>query len=309
MHSRLKVFVAFLTTASCFAGPAYAKNPATSPVMGGAFTTVNEAVDGSGHCKDGNPGVNCNHYASKFHVWMNGGPATNGLRQNGQYFFAVVAPGHQPDPNDGAPGNLSDDYDDYTKRTFTVTNGEVSAYTGPHTYDAARDLIRLWNFADTPNNGGVYHMAICYLGNGYPVKPRSCKYDAFKAPNTDTTPPVCVLSAMGVNAAGAKYIQVTVQDPGHAADGGSGIEGINIDVVMNATLTYSQNPYPVGTFSPIVITATKTDPTKSSFLKLTVTNVAGLSTTCDPEVKPTARKVATKAAALTPTTLLRRGGR
>jgi hypothetical protein len=36
--------------------------------------------------------------------------------------------------------------------------------------------------------------------------------------------------------------------------------------------------------SPVVITATKVNQAVSSFLKLTVTNVAGLSTTCDPEV-------------------------
>jgi hypothetical protein len=90
----------------------------------------------------------------------------------------VLAPGGQPDPNDGGAKNLSDDFDTYTNRTFTVTNGEVSAYGGTHTYDPP--LIRLFPYADTPNPGGVYIMAICYLGDGYPVAPRDCKYDAFK---------------------------------------------------------------------------------------------------------------------------------
>jgi hypothetical protein len=43
-------------------------------VSGAGFTTVNEAMDGSGHCENGNPGVNCNLYDGKQYVWLNGGP-------------------------------------------------------------------------------------------------------------------------------------------------------------------------------------------------------------------------------------------
>ena len=152
--------------------------PAASAVSGAGYTTVNTAVDGAGHCKNGNPGVNCNIYDGKQYVWLNGGPAGNGLGPDGQYFFAVLAPGGQPNPNDGGPKNLSDDFDAYTNRTFTVTGGEVSAYGGTH--DKTIPLIRLAPYADTPNPGGVYIMAICSLGSGYPVDPASCKYDAFK---------------------------------------------------------------------------------------------------------------------------------
>ena len=49
---------------------------ANSPVNGAAFTTVNESVDGTGHCKNGNPNTNCNIYDGKEFVWMNGGPST-----------------------------------------------------------------------------------------------------------------------------------------------------------------------------------------------------------------------------------------
>jgi hypothetical protein len=41
----------------------------------------------------------------------------------------------------------------------------------------------LFPYSDTRNPGGVYIMAICYLGedgSNYPVAPRDCKYDAFK---------------------------------------------------------------------------------------------------------------------------------
>jgi hypothetical protein len=173
-------------------------------VSGAAYTTFNPWVDGlfKEVCK--NSIINCNLYGAKPDVWINGGPAANGLGPDGQYFFAVLVPGGQPNPNDGGPKNLSDDYDAYTKRIFTVTDGEISYYGGTHdqdsgnTLDANRKycksprgctpdgkppLIRLYPYADTWNPGGVYILAVCYIGEDgsqYPVVPRDCKYDAFK---------------------------------------------------------------------------------------------------------------------------------
>jgi hypothetical protein len=148
----------------------------TTVVTGAAFTTVNENVDGTGHCKNGNPGINCNIYDGKQYVWLNGGPSTAYVG-DGTYFFAVLSPGGQPNPNDGGAGNLSDDFDAYTNRTFSVTGGVVS-YGGSH--DFSDNEIRLLPYADTPNPGGVYIMAICSLADGYPATPSHCKYDAFK---------------------------------------------------------------------------------------------------------------------------------
>ena len=170
----MRRLIFLLTLATLFglaATPAWA-------VSGAGYTTVNTAVDGGNHCKNGNPAVNCNIYDGKEFVWLNGGPAANGLGPDGQYFFAVLAPGGQPNPNDGGAKNLSDDFDTFANRTFTVTAGEVSAYAGTH--DATIPLIRLAPYADTTNPGGVYIMAICSLTDGYPVVPRTCKYDAFK---------------------------------------------------------------------------------------------------------------------------------
>jgi hypothetical protein len=213
----------------------------------------------------------------------------------------VLAPGGQPDPNDGGPQNLSDDFDAYTNRTFTVSNGEVRSYSGSHGFDSGAGagprppdglapMIRLHPYANTPNSGGVYILAVCSLGatgTRYPVDPDKCKYDAYKVGAVDPTPPVCVLTAIGTNGAGAKYIQVTVQDAKGSAGPGSGVESIVIDHVTNANLKYSPDNWYAGILSPVVITATKVDQTRSSFLTLTVTNVAGLSTTCDPEVPAT----------------------
>src|SRR6266516_8143604 len=147
-----------------------------TPVTGAAFTTVNETVDGTGHCLNGNPTVNCNIYDGKTFVWLNGGPSVAYVG-DGAYFFAVLAPGGQADPNDGAANNLSDDFDAYTNRTFSVSGGTVS-YSGLH--DLNSNEIRLVDYADTPNPGGVYIIAICSLADGYPANPSDCKYDAFK---------------------------------------------------------------------------------------------------------------------------------
>src|SRR6266516_3497737 len=102
-------------------------------VTGAAFTTVNENVDGTGHCLNGNPAVNCNIYNGKQYVWLNGGPSVAYVG-DGTYFFAVLVPGGQADPNDGAAKNLSDGANgDYTTRTFSVTGGTVS-YSGSHDF-------------------------------------------------------------------------------------------------------------------------------------------------------------------------------
>ena len=145
---------------------------------GAAFTTVNENADGTGHCKNGNPNVNCNIYEGKQYVWLSGGPLTAAVN-DGTYFFAVLVPGGQADPNDGADKNLSDDFDAYTNRTFTMSGGTIS-YAGTHDFDSNK--IRLMPYADTTNPGGEYILAICQIvgDNGYPVDPSTCKYDAFK---------------------------------------------------------------------------------------------------------------------------------
>src|SRR5919205_1861486 len=159
--------------------------PNAFAVSGASFTTVNESLDGTGHCQNGNPNVNCNIYDGKEFVWLNGGPATASLG-DGSYFFAVLDPGGQADPNDGSAKNLSSPNDAYTDRTFSVSGGTVS-YSGPHDFDSSSGKIRLLPYDDTSNPGGVYILAICSLADGYPVDPSSCKYDAFKIQSGNVT--------------------------------------------------------------------------------------------------------------------------
>jgi hypothetical protein len=182
---------------------------ATSPKA--AFSTTNVgwgASPGNGAClapaTSANP-VNCNAYTAKEDVWLNGGPS-QGLSTAGTYFFTVLDPGGQGDPNDLSAGNLSysDTYTaggNYTAREFTVDgSGNITGLVNPgtHAFDSGSGKIELAPFDDTANPGGVYIMAICFLGPtggtfNLPVNPSSCKYDAFRV--VGTTTPLNVFSA------------------------------------------------------------------------------------------------------------------
>ena len=153
--------------------------PANAAGTGAGFTST-DSLDGSGHCVHGNEAINCNAYDGKQYVWMNGGPVGASLA-DGTYFFVVLSPSGQQDPNDGTANNLSDDVDAYTNRTFTVSGGTIT-YGGTHDQDGNKIRLGLAPdyYADTTNPGGVYIMAICSLADPYPVQTNDCKFDAFK---------------------------------------------------------------------------------------------------------------------------------
>jgi hypothetical protein len=90
----------------------------------------------------------------------------------------------------------------------------------------------------------------------------------------ETTPPTCKLTKTGTNAAGKKFIEVTVQDTG------SGLGSVLVVTSVNSNTVVP--PFTVGTTSPVVITSTKIDQTKSAQVALNVTDVAGNAVACDP---------------------------
>jgi hypothetical protein len=183
--------VRLLTLIAAVASLPFLVQAASANVNGAAFTTDDPAV--TNPCLNGpshtTPSVDCNIYGAKEDVWINGGPSggQNHL-SDGSYFFAVLDPGGQPDPNDTGAKNLSSPNDSYGDRTFSVSGGHIDgAYVGPHLYDLTGggdanlgELIQLAPYDDTTNNGGVYILAICSLDSGYPVDPRDCKYDAIQ---------------------------------------------------------------------------------------------------------------------------------
>jgi len=224
-------------------GPAQAN----TPVTGAAFTTVNENIDGTGHCLNGNPAVNCNIYDGKQFVWLNGGPSVAYVG-DGNYFFAVLDPGGQANPNDGAAKNLSDDFDAYANRTFSVSGGTVS-YGGTH--DFSGNKIRLMPYANTSNPGGVYILAICSLADGYPVNASDCKYDAFKIQesNTPPSPGLPLTITKDANGAYNKSFTWTIQK---SAD-----KTIVKQIGGSATFTYTVSAaHDGGTVSDVKVTGT-----------------------------------------------------
>lgn len=163
-----------------------------------SFITANPHVDGTVSLECANSSNNCNGFSAKEYVWLNGASLGHGLNNDGTYFFAVLEPGGQGDPNDGSENNLSDDFDSYANRTFEVLDGALSAYSGTHWLDSGKNeslegetipnglppYLNLFPYADTPNPGGVYLLAVCSLANGYPVDPNDCKYESFKVTST-----------------------------------------------------------------------------------------------------------------------------
>jgi len=248
---KLSVFITTLLLA-------LAMLPAASANAGGppaTFTTINFDADGGNHCKNGQPDattvVNCNIYDGKQYVWLNGGPANANLAE-GMYFFAVLVPGGQPDPNDGGAKNLSDTTlaplatgsasgDVRANRTFTVAAGGVITYTGsagstPHDFDVSTNQIRLMPYDDTTNNGGVYILAICEIASvDATVNPRTCKYDAFKVQAPEA--PVTVAAQLGLK------MRRVVIDPGHGGrdTGAVGPHGVREkDVALSIARTLAE---------------------------------------------------------------------
>jgi hypothetical protein len=161
-------------------------------VSGAISTTTNPSYDNGGTgspvlCSNGpgntTPSINCNLYTAKQFVWLSGLPAGATLA-DGRYFFVVVAPGGQNGGvADGSPKNLSSPYDPYTAREFSVSNGVITNL-GTHVYDPVTNLLRVFPYADTPNPGGEYDLAVCRLGpkdTSATVNPSDCKHDNFNA--------------------------------------------------------------------------------------------------------------------------------
>jgi hypothetical protein len=282
--------------------------PTSISIDGAVYTTVDlNDPNYSNECKNGNPAVNCNQYAAKQFVFLNGGPTHNHLTPDGVYFFSVLNPSGQSNPADGTPDNLSDDYDCYKNREVIIKNGEVSGVltstdtncfhntavlpvgTGHKLSGPQGPFVQLWPYIDTPNPGGVYIMAVCWvaspsvtptapvaLANETTVDPSKCKYDAFKVLE-DHTPPVCKLySTNNATSTSHKSITVLVQDAG------AGLESIVYSGFNFINPPTFPTPLVPGTGAPFYIIATKDDPSQGSTFALTITDVAGNTTTCDP---------------------------
>lgn len=151
--------------------------------------------------------------------------------------------------------------------TFTVESGPNVGATGTGTTDAMGHAS--FTYHDSGGAGTDLISATFITATGSQEKATATK--TWAAAGGDTTPPSCVLSATIPGP--PKEIQVTV------SDSGSGLASV-VPTTTNATAVVS--PFASGSTSPDTVTAAKTDQTMSSSLSLTVTDVAGNVTTCDP---------------------------
>jgi List-Bact-rpt repeat protein/prenyltransferase/squalene oxidase-like repeat protein len=86
----------------------------------------------------------------------------------------------------------------------------------------------------------------------------------------------CALTATGTDGTGKKFIRITVRDQG------SGLQAI--DVLQSTNADTVVPPFTVGTTDPVVVQATKQNQALNSTVELSVTNVAGNVTICDPTI-------------------------
>jgi hypothetical protein len=196
------VAAAALIFAGIAVGVSGAINTTDDPGFAGAGVLGAPAACLNGVPDHTTPAVNCNIYTDKTDVFLSGSPVSAALG-DGTYFFDVLVPGGQPTPNDAAivpdtsqatSKNLSDDFDAWTNREFTVTGDTIVMLNGSsHAYDSATNEVQVAPFANTLNPGGVYILAVCKVPtvqSGTPgVEPRDCKYDAFKVKQAVTCDP------------------------------------------------------------------------------------------------------------------------
>jgi hypothetical protein len=257
----LSASAAGLLLAACTTDPTGLSDRApTSPrfaggVTGAAFTGTNPGYGGGagfggGACINGKAdAINCNIYSDGKDVWLSAGPAAAALGA-GQYFFAILVPsGQNNDVNDGqSPGsnpdalgnkndNLSDDFDTYEARSFTVSaSGVISPIDGVTGHVIDNNRIQAWQFHPTTNRGGVYTAAICKYGAGYDpvtnkVTASSCKFDNFRIVDNDGV----IVDDGGIS--GAKYYDANRN--GQRDLGEAGIGGWRIDYtgLLSNTIT------------------------------------------------------------------------
>jgi hypothetical protein len=252
-----------------------------------AYTTFSGADATAAGCLDNPTGVNCNNYADKSDVYVNGGPVNGSGLPDGSYYFSVVVPGYQHDGFiDGHKGNLSDTTiggttgdggsgDSYLCREVTVSgSGATFSYTPdggcttPHaqgTDPQHSTVTQLMPYDDTSNAGSVYILAICPVSVVSAVKPNpsDCKFDAFRI-NAATVPSVDDL------------IVSKTATPTFARD---------YDWSVNKTQTTSSTPIDSSASSVIVnyqVTATWSGPTDSGWQvtgDITITNPNGVAAT------------------------------
>ena len=192
-------------------GTATLSTSAQPPISGAIFTTDPEGER-----------VNQNIYAAKEDVYLNGGPAKEGAAglPDGDYLFIVTDPGCKVALNDPLENEV-----------ITVEDGEFT------------ELIQLFPFDDTPNNGGEYKVHVTPVEEYDPTARNSCfgfisafsKTDNFKVREEGT---FCV--------SGLKFFDQDYLGGPQSLPGDVPIEGFRINItngITESTLTDENGEY------------------------------------------------------------------
>jgi hypothetical protein len=265
------VVAGFTLAATVTSAQAKVTNAVSTTTNVGASTGNGACLNGGGN---GDP-INCNLYSAKEDVWLSGLPTD---LADGDYFLAVLAPGGQNDPNDGSADLLSSDIRD--DRVFALVNGVITSTTGNHLVENSK--IQLAPYADTPNPGGEYILAVCAVPEDpeADVMASDCKYDAFKIKTGDDT------------GYGPQALQVT-KDADGAYDNTytwsiskSADKTVVKQVGGSATFNYTVGvTHDGGAISNVTVTGTITvhNPNSADVTGVDVTDVLSDGTVCDVE--------------------------
>ncbi|MCX6395548.1 MAG: hypothetical protein NTV23_03595 [Propionibacteriales bacterium] len=244
-------------------------NSATA--AGGAISTTTNVGAGTGQClspDSADDPINCNSYAAKPDVWLSNLPQA---LPDGDYFFAVVSPGGQADPNDGTPKLLSTD--SHLDRTFKVVAGTVTTAGTTGNHAVVNNQVQLADFADTTNGGGVYVAVVCAAAD-YPVAGGDCKYDAFKVGPSAATPQGLEI----LKDAAGSYVRTYDWDITKVAD-----KTYVKQVGGTTTINYTVEPtHDAGTVSLVTVTGTISvfNPNNEAVEGVTVSDVLSDGTVC-----------------------------
>lgn len=210
--------------------------------------TSHDAVQGG--CLTAATPSGCSQFASMRDVYVSAGPEGDRGLEDGEYFFAVLAPGYQKGAFvDGVDGNLSDqvagstvgddgDGDTVHNRTFTVTNHQITGYEGKHAEGRSADgrlLIAAAPFDEGPNRGNVYVLAVCKSGA---TLYQQCRFDAFQI-GQDVSPMRAVVAGLSYYDANANGMHEPDEPGMHSGtilywDGDQGVVPVAMDGTFSA---------------------------------------------------------------------------
>ncbi len=165
--------------------------------------------------------------------------------------------------------------------TFTLFGPNNTTCAGTPIFTATSPVAGNGSYPSatfTPTVAGVYRWLASYSGDVNNSSAQTSCNDAGESVTVgrDDSPPLCVLSQT-ISGPPTKQLKITVQDSE------SGLFSIVVDSIVNATASGNVG-FPAGTTLPVVVTVSKTNQSSSSFVRLKVTNNAGLVTLCDPVV-------------------------